>query len=96
MGGRSTALVTWFIRLTVRARVFVVSGYAGLRPGERDRIVAGGANVPALQRAARLAANRRRSSRDQHPLYEHMIDDMDINAGVILGERRLRPRRADF
>ncbi len=72
----------------VRAKGFVVMDTPGYDPVSMTGIVAGGANVCVFTTgrgsvfgckpspSIKIATNT--------PLYEHMIDDMDINAGVIL------------
>jgi altronate hydrolase len=72
----------------VRARGFVVMDTPGYDPVSMTGIVAGGANVLVFTTgrgsvfgckpapSVKVATNT--------PMYEHMIDDMDVNAGVIL------------
>ena len=72
----------------VTAKGFVVMDTPGYDPVSMTGIVAGGANVCVFTTgrgsvfgckpapSIKIATNT--------PLYEHMIDDMDINAGVIL------------
>jgi altronate hydrolase len=87
--GGSTALVD-VVRYAepVRAKGFVVMDTPGYDPVSMTGIVAGGANVCVFTTgrgsvfgikpapSIKVATNT--------PLYEHMIDDMDVNAGVIL------------
>ncbi len=88
--GGSTALVDVVqYAEPVRAKGFVVMDTPGYDPVSMTGIVAGGANVLAFTTgrgsvfgckpapSLKIATNT--------PMYEHMIDDMDINAGVILG-----------
>jgi altronate hydrolase len=87
--GGSTALVD-VVRYAepVRAKGFVVMDTPGYDPVSMTGIVAGGANVLVFTTgrgsvfgckpapSIKIATNT--------PMYTHMIDDMDINAGVIL------------
>src|SRR5947207_8951799 len=73
----------------VKAKGFVVMDTPGYDPVSMTGIVAGGANVLVFTTgrgsvfgckpapSIKIATNT--------PMYEHMIDDMDVNAGVILG-----------
>ncbi|NBO93190.1 MAG: altronate dehydratase [Planctomycetia bacterium] len=72
--GGSTAMVD-VLRYAepVRERGFVVMDTPGYDPVSMTGIVAGGANVLAFT-----------TGRGNTPLYEHMKDDMDVDAGVIL------------
>ena len=87
--GGSTALVDVVgYAETVRAKGFVVMDTPGYDPVSMTGIVAGGANVCVFTTgrgsvfgckpapSIKIATNT--------PLYEHMRDDMDIDAGVIL------------
>jgi altronate hydrolase len=87
--GGSTALVDVVgYAEPVRAKGFVVMDTPGYDPVSMTGIVAGGANVCVFTTgrgsvfgckpapSIKIATNT--------PLYEHMVDDMDINAGVIL------------
>jgi altronate hydrolase len=87
--GGSTALVDVVgYAEPVRAKGFVVMDTPGYDPVSMTGIVAGGANVLAFTTgrgsvfgckpapSIKIATNT--------PMYNHMIDDMDINAGVIL------------
>jgi altronate hydrolase len=87
--GGSTALVdVVHYAEPVRSRGLVVMDTPGYDPVSMTGIVAGGANVCVFTTgrgsvfgikpapSIKVATNT--------PLYEHMIDDMDINAGVIL------------
>ncbi|MCI0455967.1 MAG: altronate dehydratase family protein [Gemmataceae bacterium] len=87
--GGSTALVDVVgYAEPVRAKGFVVMDTPGYDPVSMTGIVAGGANVCVFTTgrgsvfgckpapSIKIATNT--------PLYEHMTDDMDINAGVIL------------
>ncbi len=87
--GGSTALVD-VVRYSepVRAKGLVVMDTPGFDPVSMTGIVAGGANVLVFTTgrgsvfgckpapSLKIATNT--------PMYEHMVDDMDINAGVIL------------
>jgi altronate hydrolase len=88
--GGSTAMVdVVHYAEPVRAKGFVVMDTPGYDPVSMTGIVAGGANVCVFTTgrgsvfgckpapSLKIATNT--------PLYEHMIDDMDIDAGVILG-----------
>jgi altronate hydrolase len=87
--GGSTALVDVVgYAEPVRAKGFVVMDTPGYDPVSMTGIVAGGANVLVFTTgrgsvfgckpapSIKIATNT--------PMYQHMIDDMDINAGVIL------------
>jgi altronate hydrolase len=87
--GGSTALVDVVgYAQPVKAKGFVVMDTPGYDPVSMTGIVAGGANVLVFTTgrgsvfgckpapSIKIATNT--------PLYQHMIDDMDINAGVIL------------
>ncbi len=87
--GGSTALVDVVgYAEPVRAKGFVVMDTPGYDPVSMTGIVAGGANVCVFTTgrgsvfgckpapSIKIATNT--------PLYEHMLDDMDVNAGVIL------------
>jgi altronate hydrolase len=87
--GGSTALVDVLgYAEPVRAKGFVVMDTPGYDPVSMTGIVAGGANVLVFTTgrgsvygckpapSIKVATNT--------PMYEHMIDDMDVNAGVIL------------
>ena len=87
--GGSTALVDVVgYAEPVKAKGFVVMDTPGYDPVSMTGIVAGGANVLVFTTgrgsvfgckpapSIKIATNT--------PMYEHMIDDMDINAGVIL------------
>ena len=87
--GGSTALVDVVgYAEPVRAKGFVVMDTPGYDPVSMTGIVAGGANVLAFTTgrgsvfgckpapSIKIATNT--------PMYEHMIEDMDVNAGVIL------------
>ncbi len=60
----------------------------GYDPVSMTGIVAGGANVLRLHHRPRLGVRLQAGAvdqgRHQHAAVQHMIDDMDINAGVIL------------
>jgi altronate hydrolase len=72
----------------VRAKGFVVMDTPGYDPVSMTGIVAGGANVLVFTtgRGSVFGCKPAPSIKvaTNTPLYEHMIDDMDINAGVIL------------
>jgi altronate hydrolase len=87
--GGSTAMVdVVHYAEPVRAKGFVVMDTPGYDPVSMTGIVAGGANVLVFTTgrgsvfgckpapSIKIATNT--------PMYEHMIDDMDINAGVVL------------
>src|SRR5579871_322924 len=87
--GGSTALVDVLgYAEPVKAKGFVVMDTPGYDPVSMTGIVAGGANVLVFTTgrgsvygckpapSIKIATNT--------PMYEHMLDDMDINAGVIL------------
>jgi altronate hydrolase len=87
--GGSTAMVDVVgYAAPVRAKGFVVMDTPGYDPVSMTGIVAGGANVLVFTTgrgsvfgckpspSIKIATNT--------PMFEHMIDDMDINAGVIL------------
>ncbi len=88
--GGSTALVDvvgYAERVT--AKGLVVMDTPGYDPVSMTGIVAGGANVLVFTtgRGSVFGCKPAPSIKvaTNTPLYEHMIDDMDINAGVILG-----------
>ena len=86
----------------VRAKGFVVMDTPGYDPVSMTGIVAGGANVLVFTtgRGSVFGCKPAPSIKvaTNSPLYNHMIDDMDINAGMILdgtpveavGQRNLR------
>jgi arabinonate dehydratase len=87
--GGSTALVdVVHYAEPVRARGFVVMDTPGYDPVSMTGIVAGGANVCVFTtgRGSVFGCKPAPSIKvaTNTPLYEHMIDDMDVNAGVIL------------
>ena len=88
--GGSTALVD-VVRYAepVRAKGFVVMDTPGYDPVSMTGIVAGGANVLVFTtgRGSVFGCKPAPSIKvaTNTPMYEHMIDDMDIDAGVILG-----------
>ncbi len=87
--GGSTALVdVVHYAEPVRAKGFVVMDTPGYDPVSMTGIVAGGANVLVFTtgRGSVFGCKPAPSIKvaTNTPLYEHMIDDMDINAGVIL------------
>jgi altronate hydrolase len=73
----------------VKARGFVVMDTPGYDPVSMTGIVAGGANVLVFTtgRGSVFGCKPAPSIKvaTNTPMYEHMIDDMDINAGAILG-----------
>jgi altronate hydrolase len=87
--GGSTALVdVVHYAEPVRAKGFVVMDTPGYDPVSMTGIVAGGANVCVFTtgRGSVFGCKPAPSIKvaTNTPLYEHMIDDMDVNAGVIL------------
>jgi altronate hydrolase len=87
--GGSTALVDVVdYAAPVKAKGFVVMDTPGYDPVSMTGIVAGGANVLVFTTGrgsvfgCKLAPSIKVATNS--PLYQHMIDDMDINAGVIL------------
>jgi altronate hydrolase len=87
--GGSTALVDVVgYAEPVRAKGLVVMDTPGYDPVSMTGIVAGGANVLVFTtgRGSVFGCKPAPSIKvaTNSPLYEHMIDDMDINAGVIL------------
>ena len=72
----------------VTAKGFVVMDTPGYDPVRMTGIVAGGANVLVFTtgRGSVFGCKPAPSIKvaTNTPLYQHMIDDMDINAGVIL------------
>jgi altronate hydrolase len=87
--GGSTALVdVVHYAEAVRAKGFVVMDTPGYDPVSMTGIVAGGANVCVFTtgRGSVFGCKPAPSIKvaTNTPLYEHMIDDMDVNAGVIL------------
>jgi altronate hydrolase len=87
--GGSTALVDVVgYAEPVRAKGLVVMDTPGYDPVSMTGIVAGGANVLVFTtgRGSVFGCKPAPSIKvaTNTPLYEHMIDDMDINAGVIL------------
>ncbi len=87
--GGSTALVDVVqYAEPVKAKGFVVMDTPGYDPVSMTGIVAGGANVCVFTtgRGSVFGCKPAPSIKvaTNTPLYEHMIDDMDINAGVIL------------
>jgi altronate hydrolase len=87
--GGSTALVDVVgYAEPVRAQGFVVMDTPGHDPVSMTGIVAGGANVLVFTtgRGSVFGCKPAPSIKvaTNTPLYQHMIDDMDINAGVIL------------
>ena len=72
----------------VKAKGFVVMDTPGYDPVSMTGIVAGGANVLVFTtgRGSVFGCKPAPSIKvaTNTPMYEHMIDDMDINAGVIL------------
>lgn len=87
--GGSTALVDVVgYAEPVRANGFVVMDTPGYDPVSMTGIVAGGANVLVFTtgRGSVFGCKPAPSIKvaTNSPLYHHMIDDMDINAGVIL------------
>lgn len=87
--GGSTALVD-VVRYAelVKAKGFVVMDTPGHDPVSMTGIVAGGANVLVFTtgRGSVFGCKPAPSIKvaTNTPMYEHMVDDMDINAGVIL------------
>jgi altronate hydrolase len=87
--GGSTALVDVVgYAQPVRAKGFVVMDTPGYDPVSMTGIVAGGANVLVFTtgRGSVFGCKPAPSIKvaTNTPMYNHMIDDMDINAGVIL------------
>ena len=87
--GGSTALVdVVHYAEPVKAKGFVVMDTPGYDPVSMTGIVAGGANVLVFTtgRGSVFGCKPAPSIKvaTNTPMYEHMIDDMDINAGVIL------------
>jgi altronate hydrolase len=87
--GGSTALVdVVHYAEPVKAKGFVVMDTPGHDPVSMTGIVAGGANVLVFTtgRGSVFGCKPAPSIKiaTNSPMYEHMIDDMDINAGVIL------------
>ena len=87
--GGSTALVDVVgYAEPVKAKGFVVMDTPGYDPVSMTGIVAGGANVLVFTtgRGSVFGCKPAPSIKvaTNTPMYEHMIDDMDINAGVIL------------
>ena len=87
--GGSTALVDVVgYAEPVKARGFVVMDTPGYDPVSMTGIVAGGANVLVFTtgRGSVFGCKPAPSIKvaTNTPMYEHMIDDMDVNAGVIL------------
>jgi altronate hydrolase len=87
--GGSTALVDVVgYAEPVKAKGFVVMDTPGYDPVSMTGIVAGGANVLVFTtgRGSVFGCKPAPSIKvaTNTPLYEHMLDDMDINAGVIL------------
>ena len=87
--GGSTAMVDVFhYAEPVTAKGFVVMDTPGYDPVSMTGIVAGGANVLRLhdrpRQRLRLQAGAVDQDRDEHAAVQHMIDDMDINAGRVL------------
>jgi altronate hydrolase len=72
----------------VKAKGFVVMDTPGYDPVSMTGIVAGGANVCVFTtgRGSVFGCKPAPSIKvaTNSPLYNHMIDDMDVNAGVIL------------
>jgi len=73
----------------VTAKGFVVMGHAGLRPGEHDRHCGGRGERVRVPRPGAVSVFGCKPApcvegRDQHPALQHMIGDMDIDAGKIL------------
>jgi altronate hydrolase len=87
--GGSTALTDVFrYAEPIRTKGFVVMDTPGYDPVSMTGIVAGGANVLVFTtgRGSVFGCKPAPSIKvaTNSPLYHHMIDDMDINAGVIL------------
>jgi altronate hydrolase len=87
--GGSTALVDVVgYAEPVKAKGFVVMDTPGYDPVSMTGIVAGGANVLVFTtgRGSVFGCKPAPSIKvaTNTPMYEHMIDDMDINAGVVL------------
>ena len=87
--GGSTALVDVVgYAEPVKAKGFVVMDTPGYDPVSMTGIVAGGANVLVFTtgRGSVFGCKPAPSIKvaTNTPMYEHMIDDMDVNAGVIL------------
>jgi altronate hydrolase len=87
--GGSTALVDVVgYAQSVRAKGFVVMDTPGHDPVSMTGIVAGGANVLVFTTGRGIVFGCKPSPSikvaTNTPMYHHMIDDMDINAGVIL------------
>src|SRR5207244_1612826 len=87
--GGSTALVDVIgYAEPIRAKGFVVMDTPGYDPVSMTGIVAGGANVLAFTtgRGSVFGCKPAPSIKvaTNSPMYHHMIDDMDVNAGVIL------------
>ncbi len=92
--GGSTALVDVIgYAEPIRAKGFVVMDTPGYDPVSMTGIVAGGANVLVFTtgRGSVFGCKPAPSIKvaTNTPMYRHMIDDMDINAGVILEGRRV-------
>jgi altronate hydrolase len=92
--GGSTALVDVVgYAEPVRAKGFVVMDTPGYDPVSMTGIVAGGANVLVFTtgRGSVFGCKPAPSIKvaTNSPMYEHMIEDMDINAGVILEGTRV-------
>lgn len=72
----------------VRAKGFVVMDTPGYDPVSMTGLVAGGCNVMVFTTGRGSVYGCKPSPSikvaTNSPLYNHMIDDMDINAGVIL------------
>ncbi len=90
--GGSTALVDVVgYAEPIRAKGFVVMDTPGYDPVSMTGIVAGGANVLVFTtgRGSVFGCKPAPSIKvaTNSPMYHHMIDDMDINAGVILEGR---------
>jgi altronate hydrolase len=88
--GGSTALVdVVHYAEPVKAKGFVVMDTPGYDPVSMTGIVAGGANVLVFTtgRGSVFGCKPAPSIKvaTNTPMYQHMIDDMDIDAGVILG-----------
>jgi altronate hydrolase len=87
-GGASALVDVVHYAEPVKAKGFVVMDTPGYDPVSMTGIVAGGANVLVFTtgRGSVFGCKPAPSIKvaTNTPMYEHMIDDMDINAGVIL------------
>lgn len=87
-GGSSALVEVYGYAEPVRAKGLVVMDTPGLDPTSVTGIVAGGANVVVFTtgRGSAFGCKPTPSIKvaTNTPLYRHMIDDMDLNAGVVL------------